>query len=207
MTRLPGFSLALAAGFAALTLVSPARAGILINVDKSAQRMTVTVDGDPRYIWPVSTGRSGYNTPSGQFLPTSMERQHYSRQWDNAPMPYSIFFTNQGHAIHGTGHAINGEAASHGCVRLSEAHAAILYALVKAEGMDETRVVLTGHIRSHDEMIARNDDATTGDISARATIAPDYNDEPAYEPPPPPPPREYRHHYRRRVYFPFSFPF
>ena len=207
MNRLPGLIAALAAGLAALSLASPARAAILINVDKSAQQMTVTVDGDPRYIWPVSTGRAGYNTPSGAFQPSSMERQHYSRQWDDAPMPHSIFFTHQGHAIHGTGHPINGEAASHGCVRLSDAHAAILYALVKAEGMDKTRVVLTGHIRSRDEMIARNADGVTGDISARASAAPDYNDEPYYEPPPPPPPREYRRRYYRRYDFPFALPF
>ena len=207
MTRLPRLIATLAAGLAALSVAAPARAGILISVDKSTQRMTVTVDGDPRYIWPVSTGRSGYNTPSGQFHPTSMERQHYSRQWDNAPMPYSIFFTNQGHAVHGTNHPINGQAASHGCVRLSEAHAAILYRLVKAEGIGQTRVVLTGHVRSRDQMVARGDDDTTGDISARASVAPDYNDEPAYEPPPPPPPREYRRYHRRRFYFPFPFPF
>jgi hypothetical protein len=26
----------------------------------------------------------------------------YSKQWDNAPMPHSIFFMKDGHAIHGT---------------------------------------------------------------------------------------------------------
>ncbi len=45
--------------------------------------------------------------------------------------PYSIFFTKQGHAIHGTNHKIDGEAHSHGCVRLSVQHAAILWGLVK----------------------------------------------------------------------------
>ena len=205
MNRLPGLPVAIAgAALAALQFAVPARAGILISVDKSAQQMTVTVDGDPRYIWPVSTGRAGYNTPNGQFHPTSMERQHYSRQWDDAPMPHSIFFTNQGHAIHGTGHPITGQAASHGCVRLSDAHAAMLYRLVKAEGMTNTRVVLTGHIRSRDEMIARNgDDDVTGDISARASVAPDYSDDPYYAPPPPPPRREYRRYYRRHFYIPF----
>jgi hypothetical protein len=207
MNRLPGFSVALAlAGLAALALSAPARANIVISVDKSAQQMTVTVDGDPRYIWPVSTGRPGYNTPTGQFKPSSMEVHHYSRQWDDAPMPHSIFFTHQGHAIHGTNHAINGQAASHGCVRLSDAHAAILYGLVKAEGMANTRVVLTGHVRSRDEMIARNGDETTGDISARAGVAPEYGDDAYYEPPPPPP-RTYRRRYYRRFDFPFPFPF
>ena len=46
----------------------------------------------------------------------------------------------------------------------------------------------------------------TGDISARASVAPDYNDEPAYEPPPPPPRREYRRYHRRRFYYPVPLP-
>ena len=207
MLRRPGYAAALALTGAVLALAAPApaRANILITVDKAAQQMTVTVDGDPRYIWPVSTGRMGYNTPSGAFTPSSMEREHYSRQWDNAPMPHSIFFTHEGHAIHGTNHAISGEAASHGCVRLSEAHAAILYALVKEEGMAKTRVVLTGHI-PRGEMVARNgaDDAT-GDISARAAEgAPAYGRDPYYRPPPP---RYYarRYYYRRGFGFPFPF--
>ena len=66
--------------------------------------MTVTVDGEPLYIWPVSTGVAGYDTPAGEFKPFRMERDHFSREWDDAPMPYSIFFTKQGHAIHGTNH-------------------------------------------------------------------------------------------------------
>jgi len=207
MHRLPGTALALTG--ALLALGTPARANILITVDKSVQQMTVTVDGDPRYIWPVSTGRMGYNTPSGAYVPSSMEREHYSRQWDNAPMPHSIFFTHEGHAIHGTNHTISGEPASHGCVRLSEAHAAILYALVRAEGMKNTRVVLTGDIRGRGELVARNerDDDLTGDISARTALAaPAYGDVP-YRAEPAPPPRE--RYYARRYYgrgFPF-FPF
>ena len=60
-------------------------------------------------------------------------------------MPYSIFFTGMGHAIHGTGHvAALGRPASHGCVRLSRPHAAELFALVKAEGLGNTRVVVEG---------------------------------------------------------------
>ena len=199
MLRLPGYALALTG--AVLALATPARANILITVDKSAQQMTVTVDGDPRYIWPVSTGRAGYSTPSGAFTPSSMEREHFSRQWDNAPMPHSIFFTHEGHAIHGTGHAITGEAASHGCVRLSEAHAAILYALVKEEGMAKTRVVLSGHIPGR-EMVARNDaDDSTGDISARTEGARGYDR--GYRPPP----RRYyvRRYYYGRGFFPFPF--
>ncbi|MEL6064411.1 MULTISPECIES: L,D-transpeptidase [unclassified Methylobacterium] len=123
----------------------PASADVLINVDKSTQRMEVTVDGQPRYSWPVSTGVESYDTPSGSYRPFRMERTHFSKEWDDAPMPFAMFFTNQGHAIHGTNHVRNlGRAASHGCVRLSVRNAATLFNLVKAEGMGRTRVVIEG---------------------------------------------------------------
>jgi hypothetical protein len=123
----------------------PARADVLITVDKDTQRMQVSVDGQPRYAWPVSTGVASYDTPSGSYRPFRMERTHFSREWDDAPMPFAMFFTNQGHAIHGTNHARSlGRAASHGCVRLSVRNAATLFNLVKAEGMGRTRVVIDG---------------------------------------------------------------
>ena len=42
---------------------------ILINIDKSTQHMTVFVDGVQKYDWPVSTGKRGYSTPSGNSRP------------------------------------------------------------------------------------------------------------------------------------------
>jgi L,D-transpeptidase catalytic domain len=124
---------------------APAHADIIVNIDKNSQSMTVTVDGEPRYIWPVSTGRPGYDTPNGTFRPNRMDAEHLSQEWDNAPMPHTIFFDLHGHAIHGfrdTSHI--GSAASHGCVRLEADHAATLYQLVAAEGMKETTVVISG---------------------------------------------------------------
>jgi lipoprotein-anchoring transpeptidase ErfK/SrfK len=91
-----------AAAISALPLSQAAYAELLIKVDKSAQRMTVTVNGEHLYDWPVTTGGSGYDTPSGTFKPFRMEIDHYSDEYDNAPMPYSIFFTQTGNAIHGT---------------------------------------------------------------------------------------------------------
>ena len=78
------------------------KSSIVINIDKSAQEMTVFVDGVELYSWPVSTGMRGYSTPSGSYTASSMNEIWYSKQWDNAPMPNAIFFTKQGHAIHGT---------------------------------------------------------------------------------------------------------
>jgi len=160
--RLPGLFAAFAAAVAIVSAV-PARANILITVDKSSQQMTVSVDGDPRYVWPVATGMAQYDTPAGQFTPFRMEKEHYSREWDDAPMPYSIFFTKQGHAIHGTNHKITGAPASHGCVRLSVKHAAQLWDLVKAEGIQNVRVELSGHIPGRGELMARRDPAGIAD--------------------------------------------
>jgi L,D-transpeptidase catalytic domain len=129
----------------AIALAPAASAEVFIAVDKTAQRMSVSVDGVERYSWPVSTGTAGYATPTGAFTPVRLAREHYSREWDNAPMPHSIFFTPDGHAIHGspaTGRL--GMPASHGCVRLSPAHASTLFDLVQATGPDRTRIEVTG---------------------------------------------------------------
>ena len=150
---------ALAATAIVLALTAPAYADVLIHVDKSAQRMTVSVDGVPRYVWPVSTGIAKYDTPSGNFTPFRMEKDHFSKEWDDAPMPYSIFFTKKGHAIHGTNHTSIGRPASHGCVRLSVAHAAQLWQLVKAEGMSHTKVVLDGRLPPAGALVAKRNDA------------------------------------------------
>jgi hypothetical protein len=140
--------LALIALAAVFVAAHAARAAVLITIDKSIQQMTVEVDGATRWTWPVSTGQLGHDTPSGRFTAFRMEEDHYSKEWDDAPMPHSIFFTQKGHAIHGsfsTGRL--GSPASHGCVRLSPGNAAKLYALVEKQGMTNTKVVLTGDVR------------------------------------------------------------
>jgi L,D-transpeptidase catalytic domain len=145
--RIPRLGSSCAAVLAALAMTASAHATLLINVDKSAQRMTVTVDGQQRYVWPVSTGAQGYDTPGGDYKPFRMEKDHFSKEFDDAPMPNSIFFTMEGHAIHGTFEGRNlGHAVSHGCVRISRANSTILWDLVKKEKMANTRVVLTGEI-------------------------------------------------------------
>ena len=129
----------------ATAVIGKAQAEVLIKIDKSSQTLTVSRDGEPLYTWPVSTGRTSHPTPSGAFSAFRMEADHYSKEWDEAPMPHSIFFTKLGHAIHGTYDTKKlGKPASHGCVRLSPAHAATLFAIVKQNGVTNTKVVLTG---------------------------------------------------------------
>jgi hypothetical protein len=185
-----------AAGFFVLFLILPAAANILIEIDKSAQRMTVSQNGAQLYAWPVSTGQRGYDTPSGQFTPFRMEKDHFSREWDDAPMPHSIFFTARGHAIHGTEHTRNiGRPASHGCVRLEPENARALFGLVKQEGMANVRVVLSGVTPSSGgPAMARRapgyDDDVTGSVSPRRVYG--YQANPwdrydrRYQVPPPP---------------------
>ena len=128
------YSLASIVGsIASLALCEPALAYTHIHVDLSTQTMHVN-SSRGSYSWPVSTARSGYVTPRGSFSPKSLQSIHYSKKYDNAPMPHSIFFSG-GYAIHGSNATGSlGSPASHGCVRLSPAHAAQLYEMVQAEG-------------------------------------------------------------------------
>ncbi len=151
----------LAAISAVAVLPAAASADVLVTIDKATQHMTVAVDGQDRWSWPVSTGAAGHDTPSGSFQPSRMDRDHFSKEWDDAPMPNAIFFTDMGHAIHGTSHvSALGRPASHGCVRLSRAHSAELFALVKAEGMGHTHVVVEGDDLGGQDLASSDLDAT-----------------------------------------------
>jgi hypothetical protein len=123
-----------------------ALAGVLISINKSTQQLSVSVDGMPRYLFTVSTGRAGYGTPNGTYHPEWMAKSWFSKRYYNSPMPHSIFF-HRGYAIHGS-YEINklGGPASHGCVRLHPEDANVLYALVQREGMAATTIVVSGSI-------------------------------------------------------------
>jgi lipoprotein-anchoring transpeptidase ErfK/SrfK len=121
------------------------RTTVLISINKISQKMTVSVNGERKYVWLVSTGAQGYSTPSGTYRPFRMEVDHFSEEWDDAPMPHSIFFTPEGHAIHGSFYTKRlGTRASHGCVRLAPDNATTLYTLVQKAGMKNTTVVVRG---------------------------------------------------------------
>jgi hypothetical protein len=154
--------------FTALTLLASgaAQAKVAITIDKDNQQMTVAVDGVARYHWPVSSGIPSRETPSGSFRAFRMEEDHYSKEFDDAPMPHSIFFTKAGHAIHGTDSVSRlGTPASHGCVRLSRDNASTLYALVQQEGVLNTTVTLTG---SAQVALARNPKRANTAVARRA---------------------------------------
>ncbi|QQO16567.1 L,D-transpeptidase family protein [Bradyrhizobium diazoefficiens] len=158
--------------FTSLMLLSAgtAQAKVDITIDKDNQQMTVVVDGVTRYHWPVSTGIPSRETPNGSFRAFRMEEDHFSKEFDDAPMPHSIFFTKIGHAIHGTDSVGRlGTPASHGCVRLSRQNASTLYALVQQQGVLNTTVTLTG---SAQVALARNPRGRANTAIARAPQEP-----------------------------------
>ena len=158
----------------------PEQGSVLVNIDKSKQRMTVFVNGLQRYHWPVSTGAIGYSTPSGTYTASSMNEIWYSKQWDNAPMPHAVFFTKEGHAIHGTNEVKRlGKPASHGCVRLSPQNAATLYALVGEQGLENTQVVLVGLTPGGEGKVARHGG---GRVKSAVRSKPRYRTELYFEP-------------------------
>lgn len=118
---------------------------VVANINLATQKMTVTVNGKMLHTWAVSSGLPSYPTPRGKFTATWMSRMHYSKQYDDAPMPHSVFFKD-GAAIHGT-YATRalGRPASHGCVRLATGNAATFYNLVSKHGITNTRVIVHGN--------------------------------------------------------------
>lgn len=125
----------------------PRPASLVARIDLRAQRMLVSEHGKHIASWSISSGKRGHETPPGRFRPQWTSRMHYSRKYNNSPMPYSVFF-NGGIATHGTTYTGRlGRPASHGCIRLRTAHARKFYRLVHRHGYKRTRIIVTGHAR------------------------------------------------------------
>jgi lipoprotein-anchoring transpeptidase ErfK/SrfK len=156
-----GVGAALAAGLWLFGLVVSASAEVTIVINKSTQRLHVLVDGTERYTWKTSTGTGG-GPKNGTYRPERMERTWYSHKYGMSPMPHSIFF-HEGYAIHGTIYISRlGKRASHGCVRLHPDNAAILFDLVRRQGMSNTKIVV-----SNDDPVSSK--ATSGIINSSAS--------------------------------------
>ena len=118
---------------------APALAKVGIRVDLGRQSITVVKNNEPPIVWKISSGRPGYETPTGRFIMQRMDADHFSDEYDQAPMPYAIFFS-RGLAIHGSTQPGLGRPASHGCVRLSVDHARELYEWVEQYGADPIEI-------------------------------------------------------------------
>lgn len=143
LINIAGFAAASSALFFGIsTGAAEAASKIVARIDISEQRMMVLVDGRETFQWKVSTAGKGYVTPTGSFKPTRMHAMWYSRKYDNAPMPHSVFF-HGGYAVHATPHVKRlGSPASHGCIRLHPDNAADFYDLVQAFGPSNTSILI-----------------------------------------------------------------
>lgn len=135
---------------AAVTIEKPAvktrpkPTSLKAHIDLSSQTMTVKEHGQTKYVWKISSGRKGYYTPTGNYRPQWMTRMHYSKKYDNAPMPHSVFY-HGGFAVHATyATGALGRPASHGCIRLSPGNAKKFYNLVSKHGKSATRIAIVG---------------------------------------------------------------
>lgn len=115
---------------------------VLVRVSITEQRLRVYHEGRPLFIWAVSTAKAPKVTPPGSFTPEFLSRDHRSKRYSNAPMPWAVFYHGN-YAIHGTNQIKRlGKPASHGCVRLHPDNARILFRMIRAEGLANTRVVI-----------------------------------------------------------------
>lgn len=136
------FIVALSAGILLGLAAQSMAASLVARVDVAAQRMTVSHYGKVLYEWPVSTARAGFTTPAGSFRPQRLHRMWHSRTYDNAPMPFAVFY-DRGWAVHGTSAVSRlGTPASHGCVRLATPNAERFYQLVREVGAGNTRIIV-----------------------------------------------------------------
>jgi len=115
---------------------------LIAKVDVSEQTMRVYRNGKQIHKWRVSTARKGKYTPRGQWRGKMLSKNHKSSLYNNAPMPYSIFYSGN-FAIHGTNQTSRlGRPASAGCIRLDTGNARKLYAMTEAVGLRNLKVVV-----------------------------------------------------------------
>jgi lipoprotein-anchoring transpeptidase ErfK/SrfK len=133
----------LACLFMQIHLPSAFAATLIANISLSSQTMTVSQNGVVRHRWKVSTARKGYVTPQGSWSAKWLSKNHRSRKYDDAPMPFAVFF-NGGYAVHATFDLKRlGRPASHGCIRLHPENAAEFFSLASQNGLKNTKIVVT----------------------------------------------------------------
>jgi lipoprotein-anchoring transpeptidase ErfK/SrfK len=129
---------------AVFVTAAPAGAAVRVRIDLAAQRLEAVTPQGETVNWKISSGRPGYETPSGTYSVMRMEADHHSDEYDQAPMPYAMFFSPRGLAIHGSYERGLGRPLSHGCVRLAVPNARQLFDWVEKHG---ATIEITGGAR------------------------------------------------------------
>lgn len=132
---------------------------LIVNID--TQRAVLFRNGVPIAASTLSSGRPGYDTPTGVFTILQKRVEHYSSTYDNAPMPYMQRLTWKGVALHAGN--LPGYPASHGCIRLPREFAKLLYGVTNL-GMTVVITRLPGSMAQMDGALL-SEGSPEGDIS------------------------------------------
>jgi hypothetical protein len=100
---------------------------IVVLVSLGEQRAYVYRNGVQIGFTTISTGKGGYDTPTGVFVVLQKDKDHRSTTYNNAPMPYTQRLTWSGVALHAGG--LPGYPSSHGCVHLPSKFSEELFAV------------------------------------------------------------------------------
>ncbi len=113
---------------------------VLVYVDLTRQIATVYRNGVRMAVTTVSSGKPGFDTPTGVFTILQRDANHHSSKYNDAPMPFTERLTWQGVALHAGG--LPGYPSSHGCVHLPLAFAKDLFGV---ESLGGTVIITGGH--------------------------------------------------------------
>ncbi|MFM8333131.1 MAG: L,D-transpeptidase [Candidatus Methylumidiphilus sp.] len=113
---------------------------IVVVVSLPEQRAYVYRNGIRIGVSSASTGKPGHSTPTGVFMVLQKDKDHRSRKYNNAPMPYTQRLTWDGVALHAGG--LPGYPSSHGCIHLPSEFASRLF---KVSPMGMTVVIANQH--------------------------------------------------------------
>jgi ankyrin repeat protein len=98
-----------------------------IQISLGAQRATIYKNGAIAFSTSVSTGRSGFSTPTGEFVVTDKHRHHISTIY-KVPMPFFMRLNAKDFGMHQG--VVPGYPASHGCIRVPSGTAQKLFAQI-----------------------------------------------------------------------------
>ena len=105
---------------------------VLVAVSLEEQRAYVYRNGIRIGVTTVSSGKPGHRSPTGVFTVLQKDKDHHSKTYNDAPMPYAERLTWDGVALHAGG--LPGYPSSHGCVHLPSEFARRLFE-ISAMGM------------------------------------------------------------------------
>jgi hypothetical protein len=121
---------------------------LLVYVDLSRQHATVYRNGVRIAVSTISSGKAGYETPTGVFTILQKDAKHRSSKYNSAPMPFTQRLTWDGVALHAGG--LPGYPESHGCVHLPYSFSQALFGITSLGATVVVAGDAVNHVRTSD---------------------------------------------------------